>query len=127
MPLTSLSYLGDISDLKPGITIDTWNGEEICKKYIPRSNHKTSITVTGNNKKKKKVKVETLPHFVEHIDTPQLRFCQNLFKPGDIICLTEKVHGTSSRNANTISLTRKKIFLIKSLIEKVKKYLITNM
>lgn len=107
MPLTSLSYLGDISELKPGITIDTWNGEEICKKYIPRSNHKISSS-TGYNKKNKKAKVETLPHFVEHIDTPQLRFCQNLFKPGDVICLTEKVHGTSSRNANTISITRKK-------------------
>lgn len=108
MGLEALAYTGvDISTFKPGDTIDVVNGHEICKKYIPRSKHRSSTDVDGNKTRKKKVKIVEYPHFAEHIDTPQLRFNMSMFKPGDIICLTEKIHGTSSRNANTLKISHK--------------------
>ena len=112
-PLESLAWAGDVSTLKLGDAIDIFNGYEICCKYIPRSNKRAAAGAYGSKRsRRKKIKVE-LPYFEEHIDTPQLRFCPNMFKPGDIICLTEKIHGTSSRNANTLSITYKKNLLDK--------------
>ena len=108
MGLEALTYTGvDISTFKPGDTIDVVNGHEICRKYIPRSKHCSSTGTDGNKTRKKKVKIVEYPHFAEHIDTPQLRFNMSMFKPGDIICLTEKIHGTSSRNANTLKISHK--------------------
>ena len=107
LPIECLSSFGDISTLSIGDTIDTFNGHEICKKYIPRRNPQKNYSSNSPNKKKKVKKVE-YPYFSEHIDTPQLRFCMEKFKPGDIICLTEKVHGTSSRNALTPVVREKK-------------------
>lgn len=102
--LSSVEYTGiDISTLNVGDTVSILNGHEICRKYIPR---KTSIQSVPKERgfKTKSIKIN-LPYFQEHIDTPQLRFCQDTFKEGDYICLTEKVHGTSSRNANTLQIS----------------------
>ena len=38
LPITCLASFGPISDLKPGDTIDIFNGVEICRKYIPHCN-----------------------------------------------------------------------------------------
>lgn len=127
LPLSCLASFGDVSSLKPGDRIDVFNGKEICCKYIPRSNPSRQHSRGGNRTRKKKV--EELPFFYEHIDTPQLRFCPNLFKPGDIICLTEKVHGTSSRNANALKISYKrnifhKLFGLKGKEIKEYKYVI---
>lgn len=113
LPITCLESFGDITKLRVGDTIDTFNGHLICQKYIPRRNPPRTSTRGGNKVRKKKVKEITLPYFSEHIDTPQLRFCADIFKPGDIICLTEKVHGTSSRNAYTLQISYKKSLLDK--------------
>jgi hypothetical protein len=107
MPLESLAYTGvKMSDLTIGTQITVVNGHEICQKYIPRTNQRAPRE--GGNHKKTRTAGEKMPYFVEHIDTPQLRFCMSTFKPGDIISLTEKVHGTSSRNANTLCISYKK-------------------
>ena len=113
MPLTSLNYLGvNLNSFKMGDIINVIDGKEVCCKYIPRSNSANrKAQSNGNIKTKDKNPKDSYPYFKEHIDTPQLRFNMNMFKPGDYICLTEKVHGTSSRNANTI-----KISLLQSLI-----------
>ena len=105
LPLKCLETFGDISTLNDGDRIDTFNGHLICEKYIPRRNHSSS---SGSGPKKCKAKQEVYPYFMEHIDTPQLRFSMENFKPGDIICLTEKVHGTSSRNAYSYVISYKK-------------------
>ena len=106
MPLSSLEPFGDISTLSVGDRIDVFNGVEICKKYIPRGNPHRSQS--GDNRTRKhRVKENIYPYFIEHIDTPQLRFYMSMFKPGDIICLTEKIHGTSSRNANALKISYK--------------------
>ena len=106
-PLDSLNFTGiDITTFKIGDVVNTVNGISICQKYIPKSNQRTSRE--GGNHKKTRTAGEKMPYFVEHIDTPQLRFCMSTFKPGDVISLTEKVHGTSSRNANTLCISYKK-------------------
>lgn len=108
VPIAAVAYTGvNLDELNIGDRIETLNGHEICCKYIPRSNHRISSGVKGNKICKKKVKIN-LPHFAEHIDTPQLIYNMDMFKPGDLICLTEKVHGTSSRNANTLQISYKK-------------------
>lgn len=113
MPLSSLDAFGDTSTLKVGDVINVFNGHEICRKYIPKGNPQGVAREGGNEKRKKKVKTVFYPQFEEHIDTPQLRFNLDKFKPGDIICLTEKIHGTSSRNANTLKISYKKNLLDK--------------
>lgn len=112
MPLSSLDAFGDSSTLQVGDIINVFNGHEICRKYIPRGNP-SRVVREGNKTRKTKEKIVFYPHFEEHIDTPQLRFSLSNFKPGDIICLTEKIHGTSSRNANTLKITYKKNLLDK--------------
>lgn len=120
LPLTCLESFGDVSTLKEGDVINTFNGHEICCKYIPRRTHRQGHVSDGNRTRKKKVKIN-LPYFNEHIDTPQLAYNMNMFKPGDIICLTEKVHGTSSRNANTLSISYKRNIIDKILRREGKK------
>lgn len=119
LPLICLETFGDISTLKEGDVINTFNGHEICCKYIPRRNP-SSHSREGNKVRKKKIKINT-PYFVEHIDTPQLMFNMDMFKPGDVICLTEKIHGTSSRNANTLSISYKRNLIDKILHREGKK------
>jgi tRNA-binding EMAP/Myf-like protein len=118
--LESLNYLFEDQDakahLKIGDLIDTVAGREVCKKYIPYRASKTSTFSSDKGKHKTSTwDKETTPFFAEHIDTPQLRFCEDKFQPGDIICLTEKVHGTSSRNANTLVYKHQRNWLDKLL------------
>lgn len=96
LPLTCLESFGDISTLKVGDVIDVFNGHEICKKYIPRSNRRNN---NGNGNKTRKKKVDVAPLFAEHADTEQLAYNLSAFKPGDEIEITLKMHGTSQRTA----------------------------
>ena len=94
MPITCLADFCKISDLKIGDTIDTVNGELICQKYIP---HKSRTPGAPGSKVAKKAKANIAPTFYEHVDTAQLAYNLNAFKPGDIVQLTLKMHGTSGR------------------------------
>lgn len=96
LPLTCLESFGDISALKVGDVIDVFNGHEICKKYIPRSNRRHG---NGRGNKTRKKKVDVAPLFAEHADTEQLAYNLSAFKPGDEIEITLKMHGTSQRTA----------------------------
>ena len=96
LPIEVLSKYIDINTLKDGEQITMLNGHEICKKYIPRSNHRQGgSTGAGNRTRKKKVPVA--PLFSEHADTEQLAYNLSAFKPGDEIEITLKMHGTSQR------------------------------
>lgn len=99
VPLSSLETFGDISKLKVGDTIDTFNGHLICEKYIPRSNKRADSRSTGGKGKTAKRKDPIAPLFTEHADTSQLAYNLNAFKPGDEIEITLKMHGTSQRTA----------------------------
>ena len=95
LPLTCLESFGEVSTLKEGDVINTFNGHEICCKYIPRRNHRQGHVSDGNRTRKKKVDVA--PLFAEHADTEQLAYNLGVFKPGDEIEITLKMHGTSQR------------------------------
>ena len=95
LPLTCLESFGDVGTLKEGDVINTFNGHEICCKYIPRRNHRQGHVSDGNRTRKKKVDVA--PLFAEHADTEQLAYNLGAFKPGDEIEITLKMHGTSQR------------------------------
>ena len=95
LPLTCLETFGDVSALKEGDVINTFNGHEICCKYIPRRNHRQGHVSDGNRTRKKKVDVA--PLFAEHADTEQLAYNLGAFKSGDEIEITLKMHGTSQR------------------------------
>lgn len=95
LPLTCLETFGDVSTLKEGDVINTFNGHEICCKYIPRRNHRQGHVSDGNRTRKKEVDVA--PLFAEHADTEQLAYNLEAFKPGDNIEITLKMHGTSQR------------------------------
>ena len=94
-PLTSLEPFGDITQLRVGDTIDVFNGHEICKKYIPRSNIRGGRYSEGNKTRKHKVPIA--PLFAEHVDTEQLAYNLDAFRCGDEIEITLKMHGTSQR------------------------------
>ena len=95
LPLACLETFGDVSTLKEGDVINTFNGHEICCKYIPRRNHRQGHVSDGNRTRKKKVDVA--PLFAEHADTEQLAYNLGAFKPGDEIEISLKCHGTSQR------------------------------
>lgn len=95
LPLACLETFGAVSTLKEGDVINTFNGHEICCKYIPRRNHRQGHVSDGNRTRKKKVDVA--PLFAEHADTEQLAYNLGAFKPGDEIEITLKMHGTSQR------------------------------
>ena len=97
LPITALENFGDITTLHEGDRIDTFNGHEICCKYVPRSNVRHGHTSDGNHARKKKVPIA--PLFTEHADTEQLAYNLGAFKPGDEIEITLKMHGTSQRTA----------------------------
>ena len=94
MPITCLADFCKISDLKVGDTIDTVNGELICQKYIPKMSR---MPGAPGSRAAKKAKANIAPTFYEHVDTAQLAYNLNAFKPGDIVQLTLKMHGTSGR------------------------------
>ena len=97
MPLESLAYTGvKLSELTIGTQITVVNGHEICQKYIPLT--KNSKGGVGGNRTRK-TKAPVAPLFQEHADTEQLAYNLDMFKPGDEIEITLKMHGTSQRTA----------------------------
>lgn len=102
MPLSSLAFCYEsdkpdvgVMNLSVGDRIDVVNGHEICKKYIPRSNHRTGHVSEGNRTRNKKAPIA--PLFKEHADTEQLAYNMGAFRAGDNIEITLKMHGTSQR------------------------------
>lgn len=108
MPLESLDYISKhLKDtLVVGDQITVLDGQEICKKYIPR----TKVRTTGNAPtKRQKRKANEFPLFEEHRDTEQLDYNVDNFKAGELITLTLKMHGTSGRTAFLPSAGKNKI------------------
>ena len=96
LPISALEFTGvDLDSLEVGTTIDSVNGVEICRKYIPRTKGDNKTAPQGNKVRKKKV--PKAPLFMEHADTEQLAYNLHAFKPGDQIEITLKMHGTSGR------------------------------
>lgn len=114
MPLDSLEYTGIFwGDLKEGDTFDTLNGHEICRKYVVKKTQREA-RVEKNKEKFVRVDKKFLP---EHYDT------DNFFRQPDTIpserdvVVTQKLHGTSIRVANTI--VARKLSLLDKIAKKV--------
>lgn len=100
LPIKCLDYCFEdgnaANHLSVGDTIDVVNGHEICKKYIPPLPPE-KIGNSRNGNKTRKHKVAIAPQFAEHVDTEQLAYNLDAFKPDDEIEITLKMHGTSQR------------------------------
>lgn len=94
LPLQCLAEFTNIADLHPGDQITVLNGQEICRKYIPRNNSYSGVK-KGKNPQKKPTFIA--PTFYEHVDTEQLNYNLDAFRTGDLIELTLKCHGSSQR------------------------------
>ena len=94
MSLESLAYTGE-TKFEVGNKIDVLNGHEICRKYIPKVQNRQGHVSEGNRTRKRHVPIA--PLFAEHADTEQLAYNMEAFKPGDMIDITLKMHGTSGR------------------------------
>lgn len=92
LPLTSLANFTAISELHIGDKIDILNGVEICRKYIPMTNY-----VRYHGQGGKVAKKDIAPTFYQHVETEQLAYNLGKFHAGDVVELTLKMHGTSSR------------------------------
>lgn len=103
LPIKCLDYTQ--GRLKIGDRIDVVNGHEICCKYIPVIKNKTSNKTKRCNKVRKHI-APIAPLFIEHADTEQLNYNLDVFKPGDQIEITLKMHGTSNRVAYVPVLKR---------------------
>lgn len=96
LPISCLEYTGvNMDELNPGTTITDVNGHHICEKYIPK--RRTQETSHDKVNKTRKKKVPIAPLFAEHADTEQLAYNMGVFKAGDEIEITLKMHGTSQR------------------------------
>lgn len=99
LPLSSLEYTGiDIATLQEGDTITVVNGKEICRKYIPCGRQVRTSGGSGNRTRKHKEPIA--PLFAEHADTEQLAYNLSAFRPGDIVEISLKMHGTSQRTGH---------------------------
>lgn len=101
-----------------GNVINTVDGVEICKKYIPQRNNKTEST----SQTKKKNNKDKYPLFHEHKDTMQLVYNESSIVVGDKITVSLKLHGTSGRTSYTKVAKEKD----NSFIGKIKRLLFRN-
>ena len=97
-----------------GDVINTVEGVEICKKYVPQRNNKTEST----SQTKKKNNKDKYPLFHEHIDTKQLVYNYGELMDGDRLTITLKIHGTSARTSNTKLIEKQGLF--KRIINAIK-------
>lgn len=95
MPLNSLSSIGNIETLHVGDKVETFNGQEICRKYIPTISSGSYHGKSGSQTNRKRN--FACPTFYEHVETEQLVHNMDAFKIGDEIEITLKMHGTSQR------------------------------
>lgn len=100
MPISCLDYCFNkgtaAENLAVGDTIDVVNGHLICEKYIPKKANRTSAGGAGT-RAHRRAKRSIAPTFFEHADTEQLAYNLAAFKPGDLVEITLKMHGTSQR------------------------------
>lgn len=111
MPLESLSEFCNPDDLNEGDVFDKINGTEICKKY--------AIKARGTGVRSTAIKAARIGDrlFPKHFDTENYFRNVDKLQPNDYIYVTQKLHGTSIRVANTL-VTRKL-----SWVEKVIRWL----
>lgn len=120
LPLTSLSAIG-VGDnyLSEGDVFDTIVGKEICRKYVVESKSGGLSKADAQKKAFKRVTDVFLP---AHFDTGQWLREEHNVHPDEELIITQKLHGTSCRLANTVvkrELTLREKFAQKFLGAKI--------
>lgn len=93
------SFFGD-QHWSDGDKVNTINDKEFCRKYIPTCKNSETRTKKTSYKGRKAEGI-VYPEFSMHSDTEQLAYNLDKFQPGDIVNLSLKMHGTSSRHMKT--------------------------
>ena len=81
---------GDTSTLTEGMLIQEFNGVAIATKYV--NPHTRSARANGQQKARK-----SNPDFMKHLDTEQFLYYVGQIRPGSLITISAKRHGTSGR------------------------------
>ena len=91
LPLDCLAYLhgGAPFIVSEGQMFDTWQGQEICRKWTTRQ---VGAANTPSNRRNKE-----LLSFPKHMDTEQWDYYWKDIPDGSLLTITEKIHGTSHR------------------------------
>lgn len=103
LDLSCLDGFTDPAKLKEGDQITVLNGVTICEKYIPVKKNSGGSGGGGNRTRKRHDPIA--PLFQEHADTEQLAYNLSAFRPGDLVEITLKMHGTSQRTGFLPCLT----------------------
>ena len=115
MPMSSLRNYNDYFQV--GDVFDTIDGQEICRKYVVPMKVGAAFGHAESRKKKafKRVDTTCLP---EHYDTGQWLREEGSVGADEELIITQKLHGTSVRLANTVvkrQLTKRERFARKFL------------
>lgn len=98
LPISCLNYTHMNGPLpnngNVGQQFTSWAGHEICKKYVNPKTKSAKVNKQG------KARENEVPTFKEHVDTDQFMRNQHVLKPGQLVIITEKLHGTSCRVGN---------------------------
>jgi hypothetical protein len=115
MPPSCLSYLGvDASSLKEGMTFDSIDGKEVCRKYelVVDSPNDGSGKAKGKAQPPSRIIPECFPL---HVDTENYFRNSHLIPQEAEIVVTQKLHGTSVRVAHTV--VRRKLTLVERVLK----------
>lgn len=106
----------DVTPLQEGDRVTHIAGKEICKKYVPKRKAGQHNTARTSYKGRRTAGI-TYPDFMMHADTEQLDYNLDVFRPGDQLNISLKMHGTSQRSMLTDAHIERKGFM--RFIEKV--------
>jgi hypothetical protein len=110
MPLSSVYNLDTkIPNLNIGQEIEEINGVPICSKYVTQ---KTKQNSTKPKEGRVSLK-DKVPTFKEHLDTDQWGRNSHKVKEGDLVIITEKLHGCFPNNT--------KIYMADNSVKKINK------
>jgi len=95
MPIETLSFRSTDIGKYPhvGMEIDSFDGVQICEKYVTKSTKNASFSNKGGTARRKNL----VPTFKENIDTDQWSRNTHKVQEGNLVIITEKLHGTSGR------------------------------
>lgn len=94
IPISSLSWTGNIDHLKDGDEITMLHGHLVCEKYFTQA---TKIKGSSNQPKKKREDRAQTKMFAQHFDTKQYNYNYEKIPSDAVVYITEKLHGTSGR------------------------------
>lgn len=99
-PVSNLSFIKGLKldSLEENFEFDELNGIPICNKYI----NPNTVKAAQQNQGKKTKAAKSSIMFKEHFDTGHFGKSLHEIQDNEILVITEKVHGTSSRIGNVL-------------------------